>query len=114
MLFASPMQIALAGAIHCSGPSCAILSLPRALTGTQLLTLAAMPIANLASVGNALINATYAITLGGLTGSLHLIGTEVSRSYSPIPEPHTAGMLAIGLALLATWRTARSPQEGRL
>ncbi|HVN39462.1 MAG TPA: PEP-CTERM sorting domain-containing protein [Myxococcota bacterium] len=108
VLFASPMHVALAGAINCSGPSCAILSLPRALTGTQLLTLAAMPIANLASVGNALINATYAITLGGLTGSLHLVGTEVSRSYAPVPEPHTAGLLAIGLTLLAGWRAARS------
>ena len=108
VLFASPMHIALAGAINCTGPSCAILSLPRALTGTQFLTLAAMPIANLASVGNALINATYAITLGGLTGSLHLVGTEVSRSYSPIPEPHTAGLFALGLTLLAGWRATRA------
>jgi len=106
VVFGAPMQIALAGVLNCSGPSCAILSLPAALTGTQLLNLAAMPIANLAAIGNAAIDATYAITLNGLTGSLHLVGTEISRVV--VPEPHTAGLLALGIAALAGWRVARA------
>jgi hypothetical protein len=105
VLFGAPMQVALAGLINCVGPSCAILSLPAALTGTQPLTLAALPIANLALVGGAAINATFAITLANLTGTLHLVGSEVNRIY--VPEPHTAGLLALGLAGLAGWRARR-------
>ena len=104
VVFGAPMQIALAGALNCTGPSCGILGLPVALTGTQLLTLAAMPIANLAAVGNALIDGTFAITFAGLTGSLHLVGTEVSRVY--VPEPYSAGLVALGLLGLAGWRAA--------
>lgn len=105
VVFGAPMQIALGGAINCTGPSCALLSLPTVLTGTQLLSLAALPIANLANVGSAFIDATYAITLNGLTGSLHLVGTEVSRVI--VPEPHTAGLVALGVFALAGWRVAR-------
>ena len=76
------------------------------LTGTQLLNLAALPIANLAVLGNAFIDATYAITFNGMTGSLHLVGAEVSRVV--VPEPQTAGLLALGVFALAGWRAARS------
>jgi hypothetical protein len=105
VVFGSPMQIALAGALNCSGPSCAILNLPAVLTGTQLVNVAALPIANLANVGNAVINGTFAITFAGFTGALHLVGTEVSRVV--VPEPHTAGLLALGLLGLAGWRAHR-------
>lgn len=106
VVFGAPMQIALGGALGCTGPSCAILSLPAVLTGTQLLNLAALPIANLAVLGNAFIDATYAITFNGMTGSLHLVGAEVSRVV--VPEPQTAGLLALGVFALAGWRAARS------
>jgi hypothetical protein len=101
-----PMQIALGGSLGCTGPSCAILSLPAVLGGTQMLSIAALPIANLAGIGNAFIDATFAITFNGLTGSLHLVGNEVSRVV--IPEPHTASLLALGIFALAGWRIART------
>ena len=108
VIFAGPMQIALAGVLNCSGPSCAILSLPKALTGTQYLNIAALPIGNLASIGNAFVNGTLATPCAGLTGSLHLVGTEVSRVYTPVPEPHTGALLAAGLVGLAGWRARRA------
>ena len=104
--FFGPMQIALGGALGCTGPTCAILSLPAVLGGTQFLALAPLPLGNLASVGNAFIDGTFAITFNGLTGSLHLVGAEVSRVV--IPEPHTAGLLALGIFALAGWRIART------
>lgn len=105
VLFGGPMQISQNGVLNCSGPSCAILSLPAALTGVQLVALGSMPIANLAAIGNALISGTFAITLGGFTGQLHLVGTEVSRVL--VPEPSSAGLVALGLAGLAAWRGRR-------
>lgn len=105
VVFGAPMQIAQSGALGCSGPSCAILGLPAVLGGTQLVALAAMPIANLAQAGNALISGTYAITVAGITGQLHLVGTEVSRVY--VPEPASASLLVAGLCGIAGWRVRR-------
>jgi hypothetical protein len=106
VVFGAPMQISRAGGINCVGPTCGILSLPVALTGTQLLNLAAMPIANLGLVGGAFVNGSFAITLAGLTGTLQLVGSEVSRVY--VPEPHSAGLLLLGLVGLAGWRARRA------
>lgn len=106
VIFGGPMQIALAGALNCTGPSCAILSLPQVLTGTQLVYLAGLPLANLANIGNALVSGTFAITFAGLTGTLHLVGNEVSRVF--VPEPGSGGLLLLGLVGLAGWRARRA------
>jgi len=105
ILFGGPMQVAQNGMLNCAGPSCAILSLPAALTGVQAVALGSMPIANLAAIGGAMISGTFDITLAGFTGQLHLVGTEVSRVL--VPEPGSAGLLALGLAGLAAWRGRR-------
>jgi hypothetical protein len=106
VVFGAPMQVSRAGAINCSGPSCGILSLPAILTGTQPLSLAAMPLANLGVIGGASVNGIFAITIAGLTGSLQLVGTEISRVY--VPEPATASLLLLGLVGLAGWRSRRA------
>ena len=95
----APMQIQQAATIGCTGPNCAILGLPTTINGTQPLTLAALPIANLNSIGNAVVDGTFDITFAGFTGVLHLVGTEVSRSY--IPEPNSLALVGLGMALLA-------------
>lgn len=105
-IFAGPMQVSQAGVLNCAGPSCAILSLPATLGGIQNVALGNMPIANLAAVGNALISGTFAITIAGFTGQLHLVGNEVSRVL--VPEPGSAGLVALGLAGLAAWRGRRA------
>jgi hypothetical protein len=101
--FVSPMQIQQSGVINCTGPSCALLSLPTTINGTQPLTLAAMPIANLNNIGNALISGTFDITFAGFTGVLHLVGTEVNRSFV-VPEPNSVALIGLGLAMMAGGR----------
>jgi hypothetical protein len=103
----APMQIQQSGFLGCTGPSCAILSLPTTLNGTQALAIAALPIANINNIGNAFISGDFGITFAGFTGMLHLVGTEVSRSFDPIPEPGTAALLALGLAGMAASRKRR-------
>jgi hypothetical protein len=104
-LFAGPMQVSQNGVMNCTGPSCAVLGLPTTLSGIELVALGNLPIANLAVIGNALIDGTFAITIGGFTGQLHLVGNEVSRVF--VPEPSSAGLLGLGLALLAGWRVRK-------
>jgi hypothetical protein len=100
------MQIQQNGTIGCTGPSCAILSLPTTINGTQALSIAALPIANLNSIGNAAVNGSFDITFAGFTGVLHLVGTEVSRSWV-VPEPNSFALIGMGLVMLAASR-ARS------
>lgn len=100
LLAAAPMQIQQNGVINCVGAGCAVLSLPTTINGTQALTLAALPIANLNSIGNALISGSFDITFAGFTGILHLVGTEVSRSFV-VPEPNSIALVGMGLALIA-------------
>jgi hypothetical protein len=98
-----PMQINQSANIGCTGPNCAILGLPTTINGTQPLTIAALPIANLNSIGNALVDGTFDITFAGFTGVLHLVGTEVSRSFV-VPEPNSLALIGMGMAMIAGWR----------
>lgn len=87
----------------CTGPSCNVLgSFPLSLTGTQLLSgPLSFALGNIGSVGNATIAGSFALSLSGTTALVQLVGNEVDR-FEVIPEPHTALLLGLGLAAVAT------------
>jgi hypothetical protein len=58
-------------------------------------------VGNLATLSAATLMGTLPISLSGFSGVLNLVGSEVSRSFSPVPEPGTLGALSLGLVALA-------------
>ena len=102
----NPFLMNFTGFANCSGGTgCTILGLPATFTGPKTVSIPGLAIANLNSIGNAMVNGSFTFTLGGFTAVLHLVGNEVGRTY--VPEPHTAGLLALGLAGLGIVRRAR-------
>ncbi len=82
--------------------ACTQLELPLAITGPQTLSpLGFLAIGNLATIGSATIMAALPITLGGLTGVLTLVGSEISRE---LPEPGGHAGAATALLVLAAVR----------
>lgn len=102
----NPFVMNFSGFANCTGGTgCGVLSLPANLSGPQTFTIGAMPVANLASPGNAMLNGTFSLTIGGFSALLTLVGTEVSRTI--IPEPASAGLLTLGLLGLVALRRRR-------
>jgi hypothetical protein len=103
----NPFLMNFTGFANCTGTGCGVLGLPATFTGPKTVSIPSLAVANLNSIGNAMVSGTFTFTLGGLTAVLNLVGNEVSRTY--VPEPHTAGLLALGMAGLAVLRRARRP-----
>lgn len=102
----NPFLMNFTGFANCTGGTgCGILGLPTTFTGPKTVSIPSLAVSNLNSVGNAMVNGSFTFTLGGLTAVLNLVGNEVSRTY--VPEPHTAGLLALGMAGLGVLRRAR-------
>jgi hypothetical protein len=58
-------------------------------------------VGSLNTLSAATLMATLPVSLSGFSGLLVLVGSEVSRSFSPVPEPGTFGALSLGLVALA-------------
>ena len=94
-----PLQILYTGTVQCAGSGCGAVGTFPVTLGTILTFLGSFGVGNLASVGNATVNATLPFSLAGFTGILQLSGAEVSRVF--VPEPGSFGLLALGLGALA-------------
>ncbi|MGH0031434.1 MAG: PEP-CTERM sorting domain-containing protein [Myxococcota bacterium] len=103
----NPFVMNFTGFANCAGTGtqCTVLGLPATFTGPKTVSVPTLAVANLNSVGNAVVNGTFTFTLGGFTAVLTLVGNEVARTF--VPEPNTAGLLALGLAGLGIARRQR-------
>ena len=101
--------LSLNGMINCAGAGCTVLGLPVTFSGGQVLNLGSVPIGSINNVGNATMNGLFSLTIGGFTAVLNLVGTEVGRTY--VPEPNTFGLVAAGMAGIATLRAQRRRQR---
>jgi hypothetical protein len=107
----SPLQMLYTGTIQCSGTGCGAVGTFPLVVNTILSFLGGVGVGNLASTGNATLNASLPFSLAGFTGILQLSGVETSRTF--IPEPNTFGLTALGLAGLgAAARVRRRRQHG--
>lgn len=101
----APFQVLYTGTVQCAGTGCGALGTFPVFVGTPLTFLGALAVGNLASVGNATLQASLPFSLAGFTGVLHLSGAEVSRVF--VPEPSSFGLLGLGLAALAAGAARR-------
>ena len=96
--FAEDIILDLDIALACAGVGCDLLGFPIDVTGISSLAITFMSFTDLNSPGDATISAILPIELDGVLGVLTLVVNEQSRQF--IPEPQTATLLVIGLALL--------------
>jgi hypothetical protein len=102
----NPFLIDLTGFANCAGGTgCTVLGLPATFNGQKAVSIPALAVFNLNSIGNAMVSGIFTLTIGGFTAVLNLVGNEVGRTF--IPEPHTAGLMMLGVAGLAIARRAR-------
>ncbi len=91
----SPLQILYTGMIQCTGTGCGAVGTFPVVVNTILSFFGGVGVGNLASTGNATLNATLPFSLAGFTGVLQLSGVETSRTF--VPEPNTAALVALGM-----------------
>jgi hypothetical protein len=91
----SPLQILYTGTLQCAGTGCGAVGTFPVVINTVLSFLGGFNVGNLASTGNATLQATLPFSLAGFTGILQLSGVETSRTF--VPEPSTAALVALGL-----------------
>lgn len=100
-----PPPLQASGTLDCAGIACGIVAsalqvvFPFVFSGS--IPIGTLMLGNLGVSGAATATALVPFSLDGLTGELQLVGTEVSRSFSAVPEPSTALLLAAGLAFTA-------------
>ena len=86
----------------CTGVGCPFIgTFPINIAGNFTVSNLNAVVGNLATLSAATLMATLPISLSGFSGVLNLVGSEVSRSFSPVPEPGTFGALSLGLVALA-------------
>ena len=86
----------------CTGIGCPFIgTFPINIAGNFTVSNLNAALGNLATLSAATLMANVPITLSGFSGVLNLVGSEVSRSFSPVPEPGTFGALSLGLVALA-------------
>ncbi len=86
----------------CAGIGCPFIgTFPLNIAGNYTAANLNAAVGNLATLSAATLMGTLPISLSGFSGVLNLVGSEVSRSFSPVPEPGTLGALSLGLVALA-------------
>ena len=86
----------------CVGIGCPFIgTFPINIAGNFTVSNVNAALGNLNTLSAATMMANVPITLSGFSGVLNLVGSEVSRSFSPVPEPGTFGALSLGLVALA-------------
>ena len=103
----SPLQVLYTGTVLCTGTGCGGVGTFPVVLNTVLSFLGGVGVGNLASTGNATLNATLPFSLAGFTGILQLSGVETSRTF--VPEPNTFGL--VGFGLIAFGAAARARQR---
>ena len=89
-------------AANCVGAGCPFLAtFPLNIAGNFTVGALNATVGNLATPSAATMMAVVPISLSGFSGVLNLVGSEVSRSFNPVPEPGTLGALSLGLVALA-------------
>jgi hypothetical protein len=107
--FSSDLALYMNTQIGCTGTACGLLGFPVSDVGVSLFSVTFLPVSGIGVPGFAQINASFAIEVDGVLGTLDLVGVEVARSF--IPEPGTFVLVASGFGILAASRRrrARSP-----
>lgn len=87
---------------NCVGVGCPfIATFPLNIAGNFTVANLNAVVGNLATLSAATLMAVVPVSLSGFSGVLTLVGSEVSRSFNPVPEPGTFGALSLGLVALA-------------
>ncbi len=99
-----PVFLDVDALIGCTGALCSFfgLSMPVTVNSVQtILQQFTLGIGNINSVGAATVNGVIGVTLAGFTAVINLQGTEVNRTFDPIPEPGTFALVGLGLLGIA-------------
>jgi hypothetical protein len=95
----------------CAGVGCPFLAtFPLNIAGNFTAATVNAVVGNLNTLSAATLMGAIPFSVSGFSGVLTLVGSEVSRSFSPVPEPGTFGALSLGLLALAVIaRATRRP-----
>jgi hypothetical protein len=102
---------------NCVGAGCPFIgTFPILISGNFTAGNLNVVLGNIETLSAATAMGDIPLSLSGFSGVLHLVGSEVSRSFNPVPEPGTLGTFAFGigvLALAARLRAGRRALQGR-